>query len=272
LGSRQLSIGVAAALVITAAVGAAFVIGRVSPPAPLTGEMMSRPVPNLPLESANGQRTSLAAFEGTVVVLAPFLTLCSEVCPLTTSAFEEMQRAVEADGLGNRVTFAEVSVDPWRDTPARLRAFHRLAHSHFPLLTGTRQQLAAFWHFFGAAYWRTRESKPPDSDWLTGKPLTFDVSHTDALFLVDPHGYERILEIGMPKLGQGIPATLRRLLDTTGRHDLAHPRGGWTVAQTLHDIGTLLGRRLPDATSRSTALLKTSSRIGRFDAHRTRRG
>ncbi len=34
-----------------------------------------------------------------------------------------MSRAVAAAGLRDRVSFAEVSVDPWRDTPGRLRAF-----------------------------------------------------------------------------------------------------------------------------------------------------
>jgi protein SCO1/2 len=117
---------------------------------------------------------------------------------LTTSAFEIMQRSVEHAGLGGKVAFAEVSVDPWRDTPARVRAFARLTRAGFHLFTGTRAQFTRFWRFFGVAYWRTPEGTPPDTDWLTHRALTFDVSHTSGLFLLDPEGRERIVDVGMP--------------------------------------------------------------------------
>jgi len=53
------------------------------------------------------------------------LTLCHEVRPLTTGAFIAMKHAVRKAGLADRVIFTEISVDPWRDSPARLRAFAR---------------------------------------------------------------------------------------------------------------------------------------------------
>src|SRR5438067_11702270 len=59
-----------------------------------SGVVLDRPLPKLPLRDEAGRRTSLAAFRGSVVVLAPFLTLCHEVCPLTTGAFETMRREV----------------------------------------------------------------------------------------------------------------------------------------------------------------------------------
>jgi protein SCO1 len=248
MGSRHLTIAAVVLIVVAAALGTAFVMTRGSSHVVVTGETVNRPVPRLALEGAAGQRTSLAAFKGKVVVMSPFLTLCSEVCPLTTGAFEAMRRDVDRAGLGDRVTFAEVSVDPWRDTPARLRAFARLAHVEFPLLTGTVSQLAAFWRFFGVAYWRTPEGKPPDRDWLTGKPLTFDVSHTDALFLLSANGRERIVDVGMPNASHALPADLKQLLDSAGRRDLEHPGPGWTIRQGLDDIGSLLGRPIPAAT------------------------
>ena len=50
-------------------------------------------------------------------MLADFLTLCQETCPLTTGNLLVMDRAVIAAGLGHRVRFAELTVDPGRDTP-----------------------------------------------------------------------------------------------------------------------------------------------------------
>jgi protein SCO1/2 len=219
--------------------------GHSSPP--LFGDTVDRSLPSAPLESESGLTTSLAAYRGRVVVIAPFLTLCHEVCPLTTAAFQTMQRDLSQAGLARRVVFAEVSVDPWRDSPARLRAFAHLTHTSFPLLTGTATELARFWHVFGVAYWRTKEDAPPDTDWLTGKPLTFDVSHTDGLFLIDPRGHERILDVGMPDLGTRLPHALELLLNAQGRADLTHPQAGWTVPQVLDDLERLLGRSIPQA-------------------------
>lgn len=247
-GRRRLLLPAAAAAALLAAggVGAVLAAFRGSPPA-AGGLRLDRPVPAMPLRDARGRTTSLAAFRGRVVVLAPFLTLCHEVCPLTTGALAAMQRAVARAGLGRRVVFAEISVDPWRDTPARLRAFARLTGVSFPLLTGDAAELRRFWRFFGVAFWRTPEGAPPDRDWLTGAPLRFDVTHTDGLFLLDAEGRERIVEVGMPHPPGRLAPVLARLLNATGRRDLASPEPGWTVAQALADVGALLGTRIPAA-------------------------
>jgi protein SCO1/2 len=234
----------AAATLVAAGAGVGAALDRGSPRPQLAGVPITRKVPDLPLENEHGKPTSLAAFRGRVVVLTPFLTLCHEVCPLTTGAFLAMQRALERAGLVRRVVFVEVSVDPWRDSPARLRAFARMTGVRFPLLTGTRGQLARFWRFFGIAFWRTKEGAPPDTDWLTGKPLIFDVSHTDGLLLLDARGRERIVDLGMPMAGERLPRTLARLLNPEGRRDLERPVAGWTIQQGLDDIGYLLGAHI----------------------------
>src|SRR5690242_2411736 len=107
---RRLLVAGAAAVGIT---GAALAFGG-SPaagPEPSFGDPVSRVVPLLQLEDENGRPTSLSDYRGRVVVLSPFLTLCHEVCPLTTAAFHEMQRQLAREGLGRRVVFAEVTVD-----------------------------------------------------------------------------------------------------------------------------------------------------------------
>lgn len=247
-GSRRWWLAAAAAVAVAAAAaGAALALDRGPAQARLYGAAVDRVVPPLRLQNEQGATTSLAAYRGRIVVLAPFLTLCHEVCPLTTGAFQQLQRDVARAGLGGEVVFAEVSVDPWRDSPARLRAFARLTHTRFPLFTGTAVQLARFWQFFGVAYWRTPEGRPADTDWLTGKPLTFDVTHTDGLFLLDARGHERILDVGMPDMATQLPHDLTRLLDAQGRADLAHPDGGWTIPQALDDLSRLAGRRIAAA-------------------------
>jgi cytochrome oxidase Cu insertion factor (SCO1/SenC/PrrC family) len=208
---------------------------------------VDRAVPNFGLLSSSGQPTSLTAFRGKVVVLTPSLTLCSEVCPLTTGAFLRMQRDVRDAGLASRVVFVEASVDPWRDSPSRLRAFAKLTGATFTLLTGTKSELHHLWSFLGVGYQRIPQGKPAAIDWLTHKPQTFDVQHTDGLFFIDPRGHLRLITLGMPSLDGHLTPTLQSLLSTAGLQDLTHPQfAGWTVPQALQNLATLVGRPIPD--------------------------
>src|SRR4051794_39608141 len=100
------------------------------PPAATLGAVISKPVPagiaNLPLTDDAGRATSLAALHGQIVVLADFLPLCQETCPLTTGNLLSMDRAVKAAGLSGQVRFVELTVDPGRDTRSRLAAYRNL--------------------------------------------------------------------------------------------------------------------------------------------------
>lgn len=205
------------------------------------GYALDRPVPPMPLIAEDGRPTSLRAFRGRVVVLAPFLTLCGEVCPLTTAVLGDVQRSLDRAGLDRRAVVVEISVDPWRDSPARLRAFARLTGTRFPLLTGSRSQLHRFWRWFGVAYRRVPEGRPAATDWWTGRPLAFDVEHTDGVFLVARDGRERLALPGMPDAGGRIPPALERLLSPAGRTYLrAYSGFGWTAAEIVRDVRRLL--------------------------------
>jgi len=201
-----------------------------------------RQAPALRLVGERGSPTSLAAFRGRWLVLAPAMTLCHEVCPMTTAVLIELEGLLRRDGLARKVAVAEVTVDPWRDTPKRLRAYRRLSGADFDLLTGTQAEIRAIWRFFGVYYQRVPQGNPPDVDWMTHRPETFDVQHTDGVFILDPRGRERIVDEGMAQVARPMPAALRRLLDAEGLHDLAHPQFPWTAQQVLRDLARLMGR------------------------------
>jgi cytochrome oxidase Cu insertion factor (SCO1/SenC/PrrC family) len=58
------------------------------PPPPVSqGIVLDRPIPDTPLISSAGTATSLSAYRGRYIVLAPFLSLCQDECPLVTGAF-----------------------------------------------------------------------------------------------------------------------------------------------------------------------------------------
>ncbi len=186
------------------------------------------------------ERVTLDQFRGRAVLLVPFLTSCQEECPITTGALLVAQRSVAADDLSKKVAVVEVTVDPGRDTPARMAAFARLTGSTWPLLTGSSATLASLWHHFGVYYQEVPEGSPPGIDWETNRPYTYDVDHSDGFVLLDTHLRERFVAGGMTSIGQ-IPANLQRLLDSQGRADLRNPGGGtWTVSDRVerHRLGS----------------------------------
>jgi len=244
--------------VLAAAAVAAGCGGSATPPGPPSaylGTVVNRPVPagiaDLPLTTDAGRATSLGAWRGQVVVLADFLTLCQETCPLTTGNLLVMDRAATAAGLGNRVRFAELTVDPGRDDPARLRAYRALvgAPANMLLLTGSPAVIKRIWQYLGVWYQRVAEGSPPGTDWLTGRPLTYDVDHEDALLYLDAAGRVRFLVVGSPDAsGAPVAPALRRFLSAQGRADLSHPDAStWTAAEALSPIAWLTGRQLAAA-------------------------
>jgi len=245
----------AAALGLTGCGGGPGGPGVPGPPSAYLGTVLDKAVPesvaDLPLTTDTGQVTSLAALHGQVVVLADFLTLCQETCPLTTGNLLMMDRAVTAAGLARRVRFVELTVDPGRDTPSRLRAYRKMvgAPANWSLLTGSPGVIERIWRYFGVWYQQVAEDQPPGVDWLTGRPLTYDVSHQDALLYLDARGRERFGVVGSPDAaGAPIAPALRRFLSAQGRGDLSHPDPStWTAAEALSPVAWLTGRPLRPA-------------------------
>ena len=194
------------------------------------------------LVDQHGQTVSLAALRGKVVVLAPFLSLCQDECPLITGAFTALQRDLRAAGQADRVVFVEATVDPDRDTVARLSAYQKEFGADWDLWTGTPAQVAAFWKPFGVAYQKIAEEQPPKDDWWTGQPLTYDVSHTDGYILIDAAGRERFVDATAPDMKGQLNRKLTDLLDEGGVHDLNNPQPpSWTTDDALASISWLLG-------------------------------
>jgi cytochrome c biogenesis protein CcmG, thiol:disulfide interchange protein DsbE len=227
-----------------------------SVPAPLAaGTALPRPrmVPAMDLVSETGKPFSLRSWRGKWVILAPSMTLCHEVCPMTTGVLEEVEHRLHQVGLQNRVVVATATVDPWRDSPSRLRAYRHLAGVDFTQLTGSQAQIRRLWKFFGVQYIRVAQGKPPDIDWLTHKPETFDVQHTDAIFFLDPAGQERIADNGMPQITGKLAPALARLLNDRGRHNLEHPQFSWTSTDVFDDLYYLMDRNIPANAAPKTA-------------------
>lgn len=204
-----------------------------------------RAVATMPFVDSTGRTRHLADYAGKVLVISDSMTLCQETCPLDTATIVQTARTVEASRAAHDVQFLTITVDPERDTPARLAAYRRLyssAPADWALWTGTPAHVRALWHYFGVYTKRVGDDSPAPKDWLTGKPLTYDVEHSDEVFFLDAHTRERFVLDGAPYVGsrKEIPATLYRFLSSQGRRNVDRPsKLAWTSKQALHVIGWL---------------------------------
>lgn len=225
------------------------------PPAPSIGQTMDAQLPaavtNMPLIASNGQRLTLASLAGEVVVISDFMTLCQETCPLDTANVVAAARAVHAAGLSDKVAFLSITIDPARDTRARLAAYRRLygaVPANWFVLTGTRHDLTVLWKTLGVYIKKVPDTTPAPTDWLTGKPLSYDLTHSDEVFFLDGTGRERFLLDGAPHVAPGapIPTALRRFMDAKGEKNLTHPDPiAWTLPQAVQVLSWLIGQDVP---------------------------
>lgn len=75
------------------------------------------PAPSFALQDADGTPVELADLQGKVIVLYFIYAGCPDVCPLHSAKISEVQEAVNAAGMKDRVQFAAVTTDPAGDTP-----------------------------------------------------------------------------------------------------------------------------------------------------------
>lgn len=222
------------------------------PPHYASGTPVGTAVPtslrHLALTDEDGRTVHLSDYAGKTVVLQDVMTLCQELCPVDTATFVDTARqyAQRASDPADTV-FLSITVDPRRDTPAQLRAYRRqyagpgAALPQWHLLTGRPRDLAALWKFFGVYV----KKVPQDGhvrNWRTGKPLTYDVQHSDEVFFVDGDGTEQYVLDGMPSLGGAhVPGTIEHFMSAQG-HRNEQKASGWTPPQALGVLAWLHDR------------------------------
>lgn len=219
-------------------------------PNPNQGVVLDRPIPaaisHIELTNQHGSVLTLASLRGKTVMVVPFLTLCTDICPMTTANLSVVQRSLHHSGLASKVVIVELSVDPGRDDVARLAAYSRLTGASWQLVTESPADLKSLATFFGFYYKKVPEDVPPSIDWLTHKPLTYDVDHSDGYILINRSGRLRFVTSASPGYHGKLVPTLYNFLDDQGRQHLAHPeKPDWTAANALGALGWQLGRSVP---------------------------
>ncbi len=133
-----------------------------------------RPAPAFALRDQKGRRVTLASLGGRTVALTFLDSLCKESCPIEGRMLASAIRQV---GGAARPQLLVVSVDPAGDTPRTVaRAVRKWKLPADTLwLLGTHARLKPVW----------------DAYQITVEPVSGDVVHSTAVYLIDRRGDER---------------------------------------------------------------------------------
>jgi protein SCO1/2 len=134
----------------------------------------------LSLTDYNGQPRSLNDFRGKVIVLFFGYTSCPDICPTMLARLADVMKALAADAQGVQVLF--VTVDPERDSAARLKDFVPWFHPTFLGLRGDEAQTKAATEEFRVFAAR----KPVEGD------LGYVIDHSSGAYVFDPAGRLRL--------------------------------------------------------------------------------
>jgi protein SCO1/2 len=150
------------------------------PPLEIGGYVLATPreLPAVELVDEHGTPFRPHDFVGHWSFLYFGYTYCPDVCPLTLVELGKLKLELAADGFAEPSAYYLVSVDPKRDTPARLAEYVAYFEPELRGLTGSQAALAALAQVTDTIF-----------DVLDGSGSdNYLVSHSSNVVLLDPNG------------------------------------------------------------------------------------
>jgi protein SCO1 len=117
----------------------------------LTTATLNAKAPDFTLLNENSERFDSTKLRGKIVVLDFIYTTCTDVCPLFTANFAQLQQRLTTEHKGN-VFFVSITTDPEVDSPKVLKSYAQRYGADFQnwaFLTGSETQLKPVWKSFG---------------------------------------------------------------------------------------------------------------------------
>jgi protein SCO1/2 len=141
-----------------------------------------REAPDFTLQGSKGAPVTLSKLRGKVVLLYFGFTLCPKICPVTVTRLAEVFKGLGPAASDVQVVF--VTVDPDRDTPARLREFLEFFNPSFLGATDKEEALDAVKQAYGILATKAASEN---------KKLGYEVHHSSSIYMIDRQGKLRVL-------------------------------------------------------------------------------
>ncbi len=145
-------------------------------------------IPRYVLMDPNGRAVSGDDFPGRFQLIAFGYTYCPDVCPTTLAEMALVLKRLGDDA--KRVQGIFISVDPERDTPAKLKEYTAFFDPRILGLTGSPDLVHSAAEHFKVTY---KKVKDPDAS-------QYSVDHTAGMYLLGPDGGFLV------KFAYGLPA------------------------------------------------------------------
>jgi len=139
-----------------------------------------RQAPEFTLNGSDGNDVSLARYRGRLVLMSFGFTHCAAVCPTTLATLAQVREKLGPQAGAVQVVF--VTVDPERDSPARLKAYLAAFDSSFVGAAAKPEVLAAMRKNYGVVANKVAMSAGD-----------YAVDHTSSIFLIDREGKLRAM-------------------------------------------------------------------------------
>lgn len=156
------------------------------------------------LDSADGPLDT-TTLRGKLVLVYFGYTYCPDICPTSLAVTGQALNQLSPDEQ-SRVRIVFVSVDPDRDTPARLKDYAAFFHPNMIGVTGSKEQVSTVARLYGASY----------AFQDVGSSAGYVVDHSAWTYVVAPDGR---LAHRIP-LGAGVEQTLAEIRKQL--HSLLH--------------------------------------------------
>jgi len=150
---------------------------QVNIPAELTAVIRSHPVKLKPFSLSNqhGQAFTLEQLKNKQSLIFFGYTSCPDICPSTLSTLNILSGLLDKEQAAKDLQIIFVSVDPQRDTTAKLADYVNYFNKSFIALTGSQAAIDQYARQFGAAYFI--EEGASTENYLIG--------HASSIFLVN---------------------------------------------------------------------------------------
>jgi protein SCO1/2 len=159
-----------------------------------------RPIPAMQMTDQDGQAVSLDQLKGKWSLLFFGYTFCPDICPTTLAQLRQIKAELPKRSV-ERMQVILVSVDPQRDTPAKLKEYLGYFDKDFRGFNAQVSVLQSFAKAVSMPYVEPDTSKP-----------NYTVSHSGNLALIGPDGTQRGFiraPFSTPKLVAQLPGVLR---------------------------------------------------------------